>query len=117
MVKTVLEKLFVHARVLIARRDNFRRVYDLPDRVLPADIVAAPVPPPEETGRWLVETRLRQHRLAAIKKSELPCVEDIVQPVLIDGVPPLYCLRGDAHLFATSLAARRNTSSSHRSIR
>jgi uncharacterized protein YcaQ len=99
MAKTVLEKLFVHARVLIARRDNFRRVYDLPERIIPPGIAAAPVPPPEETGRWLVETRLRQHRLAAIKKSELPCVEDIVQPVLIDGVPPLYCLRGDAHLF------------------
>jgi uncharacterized protein YcaQ len=99
MVKTVLEKLFVHGRVLISRREHFRRVYDLPDRVLPADVITAPVPPPDATRRWLVELRLRQHRLAAIRKSELAWVEDIAQPVLIEGVPPLYCLRSDAPLF------------------
>jgi hypothetical protein len=99
MVKTVLEKLFIHARVLIARRERFRRVYDLPERILPPDVAAAPVPPPDETERWIVELRLRQHRLAAINKSELRCVEDIAQPVLIEGAPPVYCLRSDAPLF------------------
>jgi uncharacterized protein YcaQ len=104
MVKTVLEKLFVHGRVLISRRERFRRVYDLPERVLPADVLAAPVPAPDATRRWLVELRLRQHRLAKIGKSELPWVEDIAQPVLIEGAPPLYCLRSDAPLFQTARA-------------
>ena len=100
MVKTVLEKLFVHGRVLISRRENFRRVYDLPERVLPADVIEAPVPTADATRRWLVGLRLRQHRLATIRKSELAWVEDIAQPVLIEGVPPsLYCLRTDAPLF------------------
>ncbi len=99
MVKIVLEKLFVHGRVLISRREHFRRVYDLPERVLPPDVIAAQVPTPEATRRWLVELRLRQHRLTTIRKSELALVEDRIQPVLVDGAPPLYCLRSDAPLF------------------
>jgi uncharacterized protein YcaQ len=35
LVKNLLEILFVHGRVLISARRNFRRVYDLPERVLP----------------------------------------------------------------------------------
>ena len=37
-VKTVLEKLFFHGRVLLTTRRQFRRVYDLPEQVLPARI-------------------------------------------------------------------------------
>jgi uncharacterized protein YcaQ len=93
--KTVLEKLFVHGRVLLAARRNFRRVYDLPERVLPAAVLAAAEPSAPDAARWLVLARLRQRRLVALKKTELPLVEDCVQPVRIDGGPPLYCLRED----------------------
>ena len=42
--KTTLQKLFFHGRLLIARRDNGnRRYYDLPERVLPARILALPI--------------------------------------------------------------------------
>jgi uncharacterized protein YcaQ len=99
MAKTVLEKLFFHARVLITRRRLFRRVYDLPERVLPASVLAAGPAPAERTGRWLVETRLRQRRLAVLRKSELPLVEDLVQAVQVEGCPPLHCLRDDLPLF------------------
>ena len=97
--KIVLEKLFVHGRVLIAARRNFRRVYDLPGRVLPAAVLAAAEPPPPDAARWLVLARLHQRRLVALKKTELPLVEDRVQPVKIDGGPPLYCLGKDVSLW------------------
>jgi len=93
--KIVLEKLFVHGRVLIAARRNFRRVYDLPERVLPAAVLAAAEPSPSDTARWLVLARLHQRRLVALKKTELPLVEDRVLPVRIDGCPLLFCLRED----------------------
>ena len=97
--KIVLEKLFVHGRVLISARRNFRRVYDLPERVLPGAILADAEPtPPDDAERWLVLTRLRQRRLVALKKAELPLVEDHVQPLKVDGCPLLYCLREDAGL-------------------
>jgi uncharacterized protein YcaQ len=43
-VKIALEWLFYNGRVTAARRNSaFERVYDLPDRVLPASIVGAPM--------------------------------------------------------------------------
>jgi uncharacterized protein YcaQ len=40
--KQAIEFLFRQGRVAIAGRRNFERLYDLPDRVLPASVVAAP---------------------------------------------------------------------------
>ena len=54
-VKTVLEWLFYLGEVTSARRNSqFERVYDLPERVLPPAILAAPTPTPEESVRELV---------------------------------------------------------------
>ncbi len=105
MVKTVLEKLFIHGRVFIARRAGYRRVYDLPERVLPAAVLGAAVPSAAETRRWLLELRLRQRRLAVVRKAELPDVADLVMPVPIADLPSLYCLRADAALWDESAAA------------
>lgn len=96
MAKTVLEKLFVHGRVLISRRENFRRVYDLPERVLPGEVLAKPQPAPEDTRRWHLELRLRQRRLVRFTKIELPHIEHRVTAVRIDRLSPVYCLREDA---------------------
>jgi uncharacterized protein YcaQ len=102
LVKSVLQKLFFHGRLLIAQRANNRRRYDLPERVLPAKILARPEPPAAETARWLALLKLRQRRLVTLKRDELPHVAGHVQPVAIDGTdcPPLYCLREDGHLFS-----------------
>ncbi len=99
LVKNILEVLFVHGRVLISARRNFRRVYDLPERVLPTAVLAAKVPSIEETARWLALTSLRQRRLVLLKKKELPVIEDLVQPLSVAGCPTLYCLRADLPLF------------------
>jgi hypothetical protein len=54
-----LDKLFFHGRLLIARRHESRRVYDLPERVLSASVLHAPEPSTEENRRWLVHLGLR----------------------------------------------------------
>lgn len=100
LVKNLLEVLLVHGRVLITARRNFRRVYDLPERVLPAAMLTAPAPTAKETARWLVLLKLRQRRLVALKRNELPLVEDLVQAVRVDGCPLLYCLRSDLPLLS-----------------
>jgi uncharacterized protein len=97
LAKSTLQKLFFHGRLLIARRDRNRRIYDLPERILPAATLAHPEPDATATARWLVLTKLRQRRLATLKRTELPLVEDLIHPVIIDGLdcPPLFCLRAD----------------------
>jgi uncharacterized protein YcaQ len=96
--KAILEKLFAHGVVLMSARRDFRRVYDLAERVLPARLLTAKAASKEETARWLVVLKLRQRRLALLKRQELPLVEDLVQPLRVEGLPPLYCLRSDLAL-------------------
>ena len=99
LVKSTLQKLFFHGRLLIARRQKNRRHYDLPERVLPAAILALQEPDPSDTARWLITLKLRQRRLVMLKRAELALVEDLVQPVAVPDCPTLYCLRGDTPLF------------------
>jgi uncharacterized protein YcaQ len=105
LVKTVLDKLFFHGRVLIAARRAFRRVYDLPGRVLPGTVLSSPRPAPDDVARGLVLLRLRQRRLATLRRTELPLVRDAVREVRIEGCPTCYCLSEDAP--ALSAAADR----------
>jgi uncharacterized protein len=97
LAKSTLQKLFFHGRVLIARRDGIRRIYDLPERVLPAETLALPEMPAADTARWLTILKLRQRRLVLLKRRELALVADLVRPVVIEGAAPtLHCLREDA---------------------
>jgi uncharacterized protein len=109
LVKSTLQKLFFHGRLLIAQRVSQRRRYDLPERVLPARILAQPAAPAAETTRWLALLKLRQRRLATLKRSELAAVADAVQAVTISGCPPLFCLREDAPLLAGMSAEPANS--------
>lgn len=99
--KATLQKLFFHGRLLIAKRsaDN-RRYYDLPERVLPAATLALPESTPAETARWETLLKLRQRRLVTLKRQELPLVADLVQPIAVEGCPPLFCLKSDLPLLA-----------------
>ncbi len=59
-VKTVLEWLFYVGEVTSAYRNSqFERVYDLPERVLPAAVLAAPTPAPADAVRGLVRVAAR----------------------------------------------------------
>jgi uncharacterized protein YcaQ len=52
--KTALEYLFFSGQVCAARRVNFERLYDLPERVLPREVLKAPTPTQEEAQRQLL---------------------------------------------------------------
>jgi uncharacterized protein len=104
LVKATLQKLFFHGRVLIARREGGRRLYDLPERVLPAAVLARAETESGETARWEALLKLRQRRLTALKRGELAAVADLVRPVRLEGAAAesgvMYCLREDEGLWA-----------------
>jgi uncharacterized protein len=103
LVKSTLQKLFFHGRVLIAERNNNRRRYDLPERVLPTATLTAAPATAAATARWTVLLKLRQRRLVTLTRDELRLVEDEVQPIAIERCPRVYCLREDVPQLAAPL--------------
>jgi uncharacterized protein YcaQ len=63
--KRALEWLFWSGQITSARRRNFERLYDVPERVLPAKVLAAPTPSPEDAQRELVRLAARAMGIAA----------------------------------------------------
>ena len=57
--KIALEWLFWAGRVTTASRRGFERLYDLPERVLPASVLAVPTPEPAEAQRTLLRMAAR----------------------------------------------------------
>ena len=63
--KRAVEWLFWSGQVSTARRRRFERLYDLPERVLPAAALAAPTPPVGDAQRELVRIATRALGVAA----------------------------------------------------
>ena len=64
-VKRALEWLFWAGHITTAtRRNNFERVYDLTERVLPAAILARPTPRETEAHQILIDRAARAHGIA-----------------------------------------------------
>lgn len=97
LAKATLQNFF-HGQVLIAQRDNNRRVYDLPARILTSATLTQPEPSARDTARWSALLKLRQRRLTTLKRAELALVGDSVQPVTLGHGPTLYLLREDLPL-------------------
>lgn len=57
--KTAIEFLFWSGRVTSARRRSFERLYDLPERVLPPEVIATPTPSRSDAHRTLLERSAR----------------------------------------------------------
>ena len=99
-VKRALEFLFWSGEITSARRRRFERLYDVPERVLPAAVLATPVPAEDEAQRALLriaakamgvatEADLRDYfRLSAVdakpRVAELVAAGDLV-PVAVEG--------------------------------
>jgi uncharacterized protein YcaQ len=62
--KIALEYLFFAGEVLAARRINFERLYDVPERVLPPAVRATPTPEPHDAQRELIRIAARAHGIA-----------------------------------------------------
>ena len=63
--KLALEALFFTGRLTVAKRVNFVRHYDLPERVLPPEIVAAEVDE-ESARRQLLKQAVRHHGIGTV---------------------------------------------------
>ncbi|MEX2373395.1 MAG: crosslink repair DNA glycosylase YcaQ family protein [Dehalococcoidia bacterium] len=59
--KVALDALYVTGRLAIGDRRNFARLYDLPERVLPREILDAPPPSAEDAQRELLLLAARHH--------------------------------------------------------
>jgi uncharacterized protein YcaQ len=113
-VKRALEFLFFAGEITVARRNQqFERMYDVPERVLPASVVATPTPSLEEAHRGLVSIAARAHGVATaqclkdyFRTAPAPTAQAISElveegellPVAIDGWKRPAYLHRDARL-------------------
>lgn len=64
--KRALEQLFMQGELMVARRQGFQKVYDLPERVLP-DWVDTTEPTLDEFAGHLIDTTIRAHGFASAR--------------------------------------------------
>jgi uncharacterized protein len=111
--KLAMETLFDQGRITTAARQGFERIYDIPERVIPADILARPTPTETEAQHILVgmasqalgiatEQDLRDYfRLspAAFKTALASTLEEgLLRPVKVEGWKQQAFLHRDAKL-------------------
>lgn len=98
--KRALEQLFIEGKLMIVRRNNFHKVYDLPERVLPANLDTT-LPTRGEYCRFLINRAIKAHGLVTegeigylrkgIKKDVKTALQQMlengnIQTVNIDGI-------------------------------
>ena len=64
-VKRICEYLFGIGALTTGTRRHFQRLYDLPERVLPPDVIATPTPPVEDAQRELLRVAARSCGVAS----------------------------------------------------
>ena len=124
--RSVLEQLYTDGVLLIHHKTGSRKYYDLADKYLPAELLSAPNPCPDEASWlcWRVKRRIgavgllwnrnstawlginmtTEQRNAAFDRLEK---DGVITPVQVEGIRfPLYMLSGDL-LLLESVTARQ----------
>lgn len=111
--KLALEVLFDQGLITTATRQGFERLYDLPERVIPADVLNLPTPSEPDAIRALLELSARAHGLgtefdlrdyfrlpgADTKRALAELVEErTLIPVTVEGWKPTAYLHRQAKL-------------------
>ena len=96
--KWALQRLFLEGSLMVSHRDGFQRVYDLPERIIPPDVITIP-PKEEEYYRYLIMTTLNaqglatQNEISHLRKTDLKkfdkvlselTEEKLITPVKVD---------------------------------
>ncbi len=81
--KKALEQLFMEGKLMVSRRENFQKVYDLPERVLPSHIQTS-TPTPKEYAHFLIDNAIRSFALTSLPEIVYlrKGIKKIVQTVL-----------------------------------
>ncbi len=124
--RSVLEQLYTDGVLLIHHKEGSRKYYDLAEKYLPAGLLSAPDPCPDEASRlsWRIRRRIgavgllwnrpstawlgiqmgTEQRNAAFGRMEK---DGSVTPVRVDGIrSPLYCLSSDLPLLESVAAGQ-----------
>lgn len=111
--KLALETLFDHGLITAAKREGFERIYDIPERVIPADILARETPPEREVFRELTaraaaalgiatEIDLRDYfrlPIAEARTALADCLADgSIIPVAVEGWKPQAYIHRDTRI-------------------
>ena len=111
--KLALETLFDQGLVTAASRDGFERLYDIPERVIPADVLARDTPSERDAIRQLLDLSAQAHGIgtefdlrdyfrlpiAETKTALTDLVEDgTLIPVAVEGWKPQAFLHRDAKI-------------------
>jgi uncharacterized protein YcaQ len=89
--KWALEYLFWSGQITARRGPNFERRYDLPERALPAAILAAPTPSPAEAKKSLLLAGARSHGVGTVRdladyfRLNIPESRRLVAELVVDG--------------------------------
>lgn len=78
--KKALERLFMEGKLEVSHRNNFQKVFDLPERVIPNN-VDLKKPSESEYANYLINRTLRHHGLASAKEMAYLCKKNQKQAV------------------------------------
>ena len=88
--KKALEQLFHEGELMVSHREGFQKVFDLPERLLPADL-AISAASEEEYGCYLVRRFMRAHgfgrpqEIGYLRKHDKPLIANAIDTMLKSG--------------------------------
>lgn len=94
--KRALEQLFMQGELMVVQRDKFQKVYDLTERVLPAD-VNCQLPDDTEFARHLIYGYLTAHGFGTVK--QIIYLRKNIKTILVNTLNEM-CLAGELARFS-----------------